>query len=75
MPATVRVSRSRSGLGVAFGAEVDHDLVRELVASSGSAARSSTLDYAADERLLRIGSDDPHGIEVMNRLEEVFAAR
>ena len=75
VPATVRVSRSRSGLSVAFGAEVDHGLVQELVAVEQECCSFLDLDYAADERLLQIGSDDPRGVEVIDRLEEVFAAR
>ena len=62
-------------MSVAFAPGVDDDLVREVVATERECCSFLDLEYVAGDRVLRVGSDDPRGIEVMDRLEEVLAAR
>jgi hypothetical protein len=74
-PAVLGVTRSASELQIAFAADVDHGLVREVVATEQTCCSFLELDYAAEDRDLRIGSDDPRGLEVMDTLAAAFGER
>ena len=74
-PNVLEVSRFPSGVSIAFAAGVDHALVRELVATEASCCSFLELDYAPETRVLRIGSDDPRGAEVIDMIEGAFGSR
>ena len=69
-PAVAKVSRSTTGLRVAFGGEVDDALVEELIETERGCCSFLALDYSG--RMLRIESEDPRGGEVMDRLASYF---
>ena len=74
-PAVLGMTRSASELRIAFAADVDHGLVREVVATEQTCCAFLELEYAAEDRILRIGSDDPRGVEVMDTLASAFGER
>jgi hypothetical protein len=69
-PAVADVSRSATGLRVAFGAGVDDALIEELIATEQTCC--SFLELGYEGRVLQIESSDPRGPEVMDRLAAYF---
>jgi hypothetical protein len=60
-PAVAGVDRRPTALTVRFGAQVDEGVLAELVATERECC--AFLDIAYDERVLRIGSGDPHDLD------------
>ena len=69
-PAITDVSRSATGLRVAFGPGADDALVDELIATEQTCC--SFLELGYEGGVLQIDSSDPRGPEVMDRLAAYF---
>jgi hypothetical protein len=68
----VKVRRAEDELRVFFGPGVDRALVDEVVATEQRCCSFLQVEYDEAERLLRFGSDDEQGREVVGQLAGFF---
>jgi hypothetical protein len=73
-PAVDEVSGSPDELRVAFGREVDHRVLAELIATESVCCSFLDLGYDERTRVLRVASRDERGREVVATLTGFFSA-
>jgi hypothetical protein len=71
-PSIVKVRRADDELRVFFGPGVDRALVREMVETEQSCCSFLRVEYDDAERLLRFGSEDEQGREIVGQLAGFF---
>jgi hypothetical protein len=55
----LRIHRDPETLTVAFGPELDHDLLEEAIATENQCCPFFAFDYSPDRRVMTVGVSDP----------------
>jgi hypothetical protein len=71
-PSVVTVSRAEDALYVSFAEGVDRGLLEKVVATEQRCCSFLEIEYHGSARVLRVGSHDAQGREIVGRMAEFF---